>query len=189
VLCHLWGLAFVFFPAVGVLLALSVITGLLYASAVARLGTSPRADRLQSAITMSLYPLLALRAVAQAGRGFLAGAYPVAVALNTMKEDAGTVARGLLRDFNYPLVARLDDPLSRRIATWYSAALLEHSIDSVVEQAPGLRDELFGIPTGFTPGSRYCPRCLCQYDALIADCPDCSGIALVEVPLDALPQT
>jgi len=157
----------------------SLMVAVLFFKAHRALFEAARYDRWVQAISMTLFPIAAIRAVDRLSKDLLARFHPVAV-VNVFcpEETAHEVARREWFDVSRPPDSTTASP-DQNCLSWYRAAL-QRQIESFslragydLREAPDKDDETM---------VHYCPRCHRQFGQSAATCSDCSEVALSLFP-------
>ena len=134
------------------------------------------ADRWLHAVSMTLFPLAAIRAVDRISKERLAGFNPLAVIGVFCGEDDGDP---LLRRVGFDLEhgdAKHDEPSVARCREWY----LAQKRASFRQLLRDLKRDPFTAPAAIDETvTLYCPRCHDQFGEGTTACSDCVGVALV----------
>ncbi len=139
-------------------------------------------ERRRHAVAFALAPLQAVRALDALGRPLLARFHPVAALLAATPREQASAA--LARELRMAMTPRIDSSATQEAAATsrdFAAAWAEALRDAA--RAAGFDEaQLLAPPPPLSNAERlYCPRCLAQYTAGVAECGDCRGIALQEL--------
>ena len=134
------------------------------------------ADRWLHAVSMTLFPLAAIRAVDRISKERISGFNPLAVVGVFCGEDD---ADPLLRRFGFDLErgdSTHDDPAISRCREWY----LAQKRSAFKELLNTLKRDPFIVPDRVDETvALYCPRCHGQFGEGTDACSDCIGVQLV----------
>jgi hypothetical protein len=169
--------------AIGPLASWPYLLGGMFASAIPvsiafvkvhrKLFHAEKYDRWVHAISMSLFPIAAIRAVDRLSKDLLATFHPLAVVRAFCGDRAAAINRPLWFDISRGLAsieaAQQDDGVGWYRQVVHDAAIAGGAVDASPERAPSAEDPSMAA---------YCPRCHRQFGAGAAACSDCEGVEL-----------
>ena len=139
-------------------------------------------SRWDQLIVMVLCPPAAIRASDLLTRNLVSNFSPILISSMLAGPGTARFIRTFINDLRNPIENQTANELSTEIANWSNRNYLRHCI-AFVESKKALRSEVNAQMVVDKGCNSYCPRCENQYTITSGDCPDCPGVALVNVAI------
>jgi hypothetical protein len=170
---------------VGVL-AVACVTSVLYFRAHRRLFHTAAADRWTHAVSMSLFPVAALRACDRLAKDLFYRFEPVALVAAFCNGAAGTsTIRAVVFDLSHWRVAANQSGPLAACRTWHR----DIQQREVSRMLGSIDVDLVAVPVAEDGSMKtFCPRCHTQYGERVSTCAMCADVALTPLTVVAPPR-
>lgn len=136
-------------------------------------------DRLVNFVKMILCVPAAIRAAALLTLHAMSRFHPVLLANIILGSHNEALTRAVIKDMHYPIRHALTDPIVLSIVSWHATCEIDACKNFLeAEDSAAFRDFLV-LPDRDGVSSAYCPRCSCQFENRLDECPDCPGVKLL----------
>lgn len=179
IMANTYGLIRSIIPVAIVMLICALFISVSYFYAHKVLYHSLSNDRLVNFVKMILCPPAAIRAADLLTLHAMSRFHPVLLANIILGSHNEAFTRAVIKDMHYPIRHDLTDPVALSIVSWHSACEINACKNFLeAEDSTAFRDFLV-LPDRDGVSSAYCPRCSCQFENRLDECPDCPGVKLL----------
>lgn len=136
-------------------------------------------DRLVNFVKMILCPPVAIRAADLLTLHAMSRFHPVLLANIILGSHNEAFTRAVIKDMHYPIRHDLTDPMVLSIVSWHAACEIDACKNFLEAENFVAFLAFLALPAWDGVSSAYCPRCSCQFENRLDECPDCPGVKLL----------
>lgn len=133
-------------------------------------------DRLVNFVKMILCPPAAIRATDLLTLHAMSRFHPVLLANIILGSHNEAFTRAVIKDMQYPIRHDLTDPVALSIVSWHAACEIDACKNFLEAENFAVFRDFPVLPDRDGDSSAYCPRCSCQFENRLDECPDCPGV-------------